>query len=322
MEKYRNSLKSGDITLLGLITDGGQGLATANNGKFVGVIEGSKEAKRVLEARPKKLYDAIKKHKINELAYINSVNDAKGFLSSKSKIEIRNLFDELKEKYGRDIFGRGYLYKIISKDEIAKIDKLSEEEKTNGIDNNKPYWVLYDKGDKDGNKWYLESPYYINWSKESIEWLKTSPKSRWQGYNFFFKEGFCWNNVLNPNARLIKCRLKGKSVNDVASMTLYSQYNNISSKFFVSLLNSNFIFDYCRNYINQSVSIQINDIRQLPIIIPTEQQLNEFEKIFNQAYAMKKKQFAGEISNKEANKKLDEIQKILDEKIYQLYELK
>jgi hypothetical protein len=38
---------------------------------------------------------------------------------------------------------------------------------------------------------------------------------------FYFKEGFCWNNVLNPNAELIKCRLKQASVNDVASMSLY-----------------------------------------------------------------------------------------------------
>lgn len=35
LEEYRKNLKPGDVTLLGLITDGGQGLATANNGKFV-----------------------------------------------------------------------------------------------------------------------------------------------------------------------------------------------------------------------------------------------------------------------------------------------
>ncbi|HMN24265.1 MAG TPA: N-6 DNA methylase, partial [Ignavibacteriaceae bacterium] len=44
LDEYRNNLKPGDITLLGLITEGGQGLATANNGKYVGVLEGTKYA--------------------------------------------------------------------------------------------------------------------------------------------------------------------------------------------------------------------------------------------------------------------------------------
>ncbi|MGC8888352.1 MAG: Eco57I restriction-modification methylase domain-containing protein, partial [Verrucomicrobiia bacterium] len=38
LEQYRQSLKPGDITLLGLITEGGQGLATGNNGKYIGVL--------------------------------------------------------------------------------------------------------------------------------------------------------------------------------------------------------------------------------------------------------------------------------------------
>ena len=42
---------------------------------------------------------------------------------------------------------------------------------------------------------------------------------------FYFKEGFCWNNVLMPTkeeSMFIKARIKGISVNDVASMSMYS----------------------------------------------------------------------------------------------------
>jgi len=42
LNKYRASLKTGDVTLIGLVTDGGQGMATGDNGKFVGVKAGTK----------------------------------------------------------------------------------------------------------------------------------------------------------------------------------------------------------------------------------------------------------------------------------------
>ncbi len=37
LEEYRASLKPGDVALLGCLTEGGQGLATANNGKYIAV---------------------------------------------------------------------------------------------------------------------------------------------------------------------------------------------------------------------------------------------------------------------------------------------
>lgn len=85
---------------------------------------------------------------------------------------------------------------------------------------------------------------------------------------FYFKEGFCWTNVLNPNARLLKTKLKTKSVNDVGSMSLISVVTAIPNFYFVILLNSELLFGYYREFINVTVNIQINDIRQLPIIIP------------------------------------------------------
>lgn len=90
-------------------------------------------------------------------------------------------------------------------------------------------------------------------------------------------EGFCWNNVLNPEARLLKVKLKGASVNDVGSMSLFPLSNLCSSKYIIALLNSNLIFDFYREFINCSVNIQINDIRQVPIIIPSTSQLKNVE---------------------------------------------
>lgn len=102
------------------------------------------------------------------------------------------------------------------------------------------------------------------------------------------KEGFCWNNLLNPNARLLKVKLKGESVNDVGSMSLYA-IDLLSNKFIVALLNSNVLFDYYREFINCSVNIQVNDIKQLPIIIPTKEFAFLIESLADKAIKKKQK---------------------------------
>jgi len=109
----------------------------------------------------------------------------------------------------------------------------------------------------------------------------------------------------------IKCRLKEKSINDVASMSLYAidkNNNLIQNYYLISLLNSRFLFNFLKFFINESVNLQINDIRQLPIIIPTFEQLKFLEKIFNYAVSIQKEKFADMISKQEAEEKLQKIQ--------------
>jgi len=321
LQEYRQSLKPGDITLLGFITNGGVGLQTGDNGKYIGVIKGSKIAENVGRNRPLKLLEAVNSYNIKKLNNFNSKDKITTYLSNRSEIEIRILFDNLKEKYGRDIFGQGYIFRVIDKSEIANIDNLTEDEKQNGIGYNNPHYVLYDKGDKGGNRWYLETPFYIDWSKRSVENLKTDPKARWQGYKFFFKEGFCWILTLNESSIYQKSRIKEKGVHDVNAMTLVPIVNTITPKYLVCLFNSYFIYHFKFNFINNSSAFQINDARQLPIIIPNKGYLDVFDEIFNSAFEIKRMQFKEEISLKDSSEELTKIQKRLDEMVYRLYSL-
>jgi hypothetical protein len=136
---------------------------------------------------------------------------------------------------------------------------------------------------------------------------------------YYFKEGFCWTNVLNPQARLLKVKLKNKSVNDVGSMSLISILNSTPNYFLTALLNSEILFDYYREFINCTVNIQINDIRQLPIIIPTEEQLNICNNIFQEIIKIKKDASNKKIilyEEKEDVIKLEEKINIFVEKLY------
>lgn len=123
---------------------------------------------------------------------------------------------------------------------------------------------------------------------DTVQFLKTDPKARYQGYTFFFREGFCWNNVLNPNARLLKAKMKSASVNDVGSMSLSSLSEFVPNYYLVCLLNSELLFDYYREFINCTVNIQINDIRQIPVIIPSAEELSKVKTDFENAVNLKK----------------------------------
>ena len=194
---------------------------------------------------------------------------------------------------------------------------MSKEEKENGIDTSKNYYVPYDKGDKDGNRWYLETPFAIAWSKENVHFLKTDPKARYQGYSFYFREGFCWIDV---NSTYLKARIKSKGVFDVLSMSLFSM-TELPDWYYVSLINSEFISMYVDNFINNTSHFQINDARQLPIIIPSPNELEIFRQISVASIAAKRDIFSSVISTDIAEEKLNSKQTELDTAVLKLYSI-
>ena len=322
IEKFNSKLSMNHWAIIGLTTDGGVGLQTGDNGRFVGYRSSSRFADRCKETRVQKLWKALNdepkiKRKFDLLSACGSIDDVKDVLDSLKEIEIWELFDGIKEKFGLRVFGKGYMYRIIPNTLIFEGDEISEKQKQEGLKGKRTY-VPYDKGDKEGNRWYLETPYLIDWSQDSVSFLSTDERARWQGYNFFFRNGFCWTNVLNPNSTYFKCRLKDTTVNDVGSMSLYDE-SGLGDKYFVLSLNSYLHFKVLREFFNNTVNIQMNDIRKLPIKIPSEKELKAFNKKFDECMVIKKEYFAGEIDRAEMNSQLRPIEAEIDEMVNKLY---
>jgi len=330
LEQYRKTLKPGDITLLGLITEGGVGLQTGDNGKFIGCLEGTRSAARIRETRGKKLLNVFQKKPTLTSQYplfteCKRKADFDAELQQMSEEKIRTLFDEIKEEYDRDIFGQGYLYRIIGPSEVADVEHMTDDEKANGIDDTrKNCYAPYDKGDKEGNRWYLETPYCIRWDCETVTWLKSNSGKPDRGMpvvrnpQFYFREGFCWTDV---NSVYLKSRMKAISVHDVLSMSLFSAVPAIPVEYIVCMVNSKFMSELVEEFLNNTSHFQINDARKIPIVVPSQEQLREFEDIFGQAYRVKKDQFARRVTKEKAEAQLKEIQKQLDTEVYELYNL-
>lgn len=107
--------------------------------------------------------------------------------------------------------------------------------------------------------------------------------------------------------------MKSASVNDVGSMSLSSLLSSIPNYYIVTLLNSNLLFDYYREYLNCTVNIQINDIRQIPIIIPTIEKLQRIHDLFIKAYTIKK------YAKEEQALELTQVEAKIDKMVCTLY---
>ena len=130
------------------------------------------------------------------------------------------------------------------------------------------------------------------------------------------KEGFCWSDI---NTTYLKCRIKGKSVNDVKSMSLYGYSDSVPEYYFVSLINSSLFSYYVDSFVNNTQTFQINDARQLPILVPSEEQLLRIKTIYDMAVAVKHKQFAQAITEEQASEELQSIQVQLDNLVLSIY---
>jgi hypothetical protein len=147
-----------------------------------------------------------------------------------------------------------------------------------------------------------------------LSFLKADPNARYQGYKFYFREGFCWSDINNT---FLKCRKKQKSINDVKSMSLYSLTDIVSEFYFICLINSRFIGCYVKDFVNNTQTFQINDARQLPIIIPTSEQLKKHKTLYNRAVELKQKVFRNIAQESDIEQEISEIE--LNKKVAELY---
>jgi hypothetical protein len=103
-------------------------------------------------------------------------------------------------------------------------------------------------------------------------------------------------------------------------MSLFS-ITQLPDWYYVSLINSEFISLYVDNFINNTSHFQINDARQLPIIIPSPYELEIFRQICVASIATKRYIFSSAISTDIAEEKLNDKQTELDKAVLKLYSI-
>jgi len=103
-------------------------------------------------------------------------------------------------------------------------------------------------------------------------------------------------------------------------MSLFTQ-TYIPDCYFVCMINSRLISFYVDNFINNTSHFQINDARQLPIIIPTSEQLEKSKFLYNKAVKLKQSVFNNIVKESDIEYELSEIEIKLNEFVETLYYL-
>ena len=357
IEKYLKTLKPGDVTLLGLITEGGQGLATADNGRFLAVREGTRteDAKRI-EAR---LEGFEQRWKRNEPKIFEKYQK---LLAKHSRNEA---LDKLRNEYGEEKLGfpRGFIYKIIKKEDVFdaasylaslapeirdvmrrviifggvpekesdvkglwKLPKLPEDLK--GLDEdlkekvkeeygrliNEGKWIVLEKNTGQEEIYWAPNIYFIDWSRGGVKVLSSSPKARWQGYEYYFRGGVTFTRV-----GYLRVRVAFPTVFD--DKTPFLTGSIVSEKFLSGFLNSEFGKHIMNNFLSHTIDFELNAIRLLPIVIPTETQRKEIENLVEDAIEIQKKRYASEKGDEKSElwKELQRVQERINEKVEGIY---
>ena len=256
IKNYSESLWPGTLTFLGLISDGDQGLVTGNNSRYLGIISDEEKKNHELDSR----FVELLNHEGNMHITLHD------FLSDRQRYY--NIADELKTKKGNpSLFGKFFLYKHVSAAEVCKYEELSNEERKKGTVGDR--WIEYSRGNSEGLRWNVPTTEVINWRSDYLNELKNNTKSRWQGELYYPTTGFGWVDYFTD-------RLKGFSVcigpysKNVIKMHSFCPL--ASDKYIIALLNSDFIASFVKGLITITHTLQINDGRLIPIVIPTQQQ--------------------------------------------------
>lgn len=284
--EYHKTLKPGDITLVGLIAEGGVGIATGNNGRYLGYLEGTIEAKKISE-RIKELSEKWESH--------SKIRPVFTKLLEENNNDFESVVEPMKEQFDqyRELgLKKGEIYRIVSPLNIVNPGEWDEKTKHKviyeGIGNIRT-WVPYRKGDPEGNKWTDNEPLFINWSKENVEYLKNASESRWHGLEFFFQKGITWTRGANHTS--VKSRLQKECIFDINAMRLTPLMKSLPTETLLSIFNSDIFSFILKKFIAHTWMVQINDIKQMPVIMPTDNQTSELETLAKRAIEAKELTF-------------------------------
>jgi hypothetical protein len=126
------------------------------------------------------------------------------------------------------------------------------------------------------NKFFGRNDFIVDWSQDAIKIYK-SPKGRYRGYEYYFKQGLTFSLITSENK--FSCRFLPEGwVFDIGGPSIFCL--NIDSKYLLAIMNSKLINKFLE-LINPTVNFQIGDIKNTPIIVSSNYTYEMLKNITN-----------------------------------------
>jgi len=137
-------------------------------------------------------------------------------------------------------------------------------------------FVPFRKGDPEGSRWLDNEPLFIEWTAWVADWMFENSGRREPNMPvirnavLYLTAGVTWS--LHANHVAAKCRYQEACIFDASSSRLTPIIPGLSAEAFVAIANSDVFSFFLKKFIKHNQDIEINDMRMMPVVIPTRAQ--------------------------------------------------
>ena len=162
----------------------------------------------------------------------------------------------------------------------------------------KAIFVPFRKGDPDGSRWLDNEPLFIQWTQDDVIFLfgnsgKSAPNMPvMRNAHLYFTAGVTWS--LHANHVAMKSRFQEPCVYDASGPRLTPLPGIMKPEALMAIFNSDICSFVLKKFVKHNQDIEINDARQIPIVIPSPEQEAELAGLARQCMTLKRAAFANE----------------------------
>ena len=157
-------------------------------------------------------------------------------------------------------------------------------------------FVSFRKGDPEGSRWLDNEPLFIDWSHGNAVWMFANSGRREpnmpvvRNAELYLTSGVTWS--LHANHVAAKCRYQEPCIFDASSSRLTPIVTPLSAQAFVTITNSDVFSFFLKKFIKHNQDIEINDMRSMPVVIPSPAQHSTLRELATLAMSAKRHEFA------------------------------
>ncbi len=258
------------FVLLGLVVEGGQGLATADDRRFLAAIEGTTEAERALLNRERLQTLVLDRP---EPAELFRERRRAGRAIDEALLDVSERFTNTELGWPKS----GLIRVVSRRDLVSRLP--TREEISVGISAG-PQFVPFEKGDDSDQfgaaAWRRDNPIVIDWSVDSVALLRQRArqrasyrKPRLQSEHLWGKGGVTWNAI----SSYFRMRLVPEgSIFGHGAPVITPTESWLTAEALLALANASPL-DFCiRTFLASRMNTHVGDLRRLPIPVLSDDQ--------------------------------------------------
>ena len=164
-------------------------------------------------------------------------------------------------------------------------------------------FVAFRKGDPEGSRWIDNQPLFIEWTEWVADWMFNNSGRREpnmpviRNAGLYLTAGVTWS--LHANHVPVKSRYQEACIFDSSSSRLTPIITSLSARAFVAIANSDIFSFFLKKFVKHNQDVEINDMRMMPVVIPTRQQHERIRELADLCIDAKRAEFSNDSPSNE-----------------------